>query len=387
MTSYEQSDRLKRIPPNLYVRLKPIFDEKRAMGWDMIDFGIGDPDLPAPDCIVEEIGRQVAVTANQKYSTSAGERDLRVAVAEWYGRRFGVDIDPDTQVCITIGSKEAVFHVAQAFVDRGETIIVPSPGYPVYSGASVAFNEADCVLVPLKAEDGWLLDLDECPQGARMLYLNYPNNPTGATCDLEYLRRVQDWCRENGTIMCYDNAYSEMCYDGYRSPSALQAGPDCIELGSFSKTFNMTGFRLGYAVGHPDLVAGLRKCKGQIDSGAPIFIQKAGIRALELYGDDGGLPEVLAGNMEVYAERRRVLVEGLRELGYDVVMPKGTFYVWFDCGEPSFDFTRKMADLGIIVTPGSGFGESADGYIRMTVTEPVERIRIALERMRRGSYL
>ena len=161
MTSYEQSDRLKRIPPYLYVRLKPIFDEKRAMGWDMIDFGIGDPDLPAPDCIVEEIGRQVAVTANQKYSTSAGERDLRVAVAEWYGRRFGVDIDPDTQVCITIGSKEAVFHIAQAFVDRGETIIVPSPGYPVYSGASVAFNEADCVLVPLKAEDGWLLDLDE----------------------------------------------------------------------------------------------------------------------------------------------------------------------------------------------------------------------------------
>ena len=386
MTSYEQSDRLGQIPPYLYVRLAKIFDEKRAMGWDMIDFGIGDPDLPTPDCIVDALTDAVRVNANQKYSTAAGERDLRVAVAEWYGRRFGVDIDPDTQVCITIGSKEAVFHISQAFVNRGEKIIAPSPGYPVYSGASPIFNDAQCVRVPLRAEDGWLLDLDKCPKDARMLYLNYPNNPTGATCDLEYLRKVQDWCRENGVIMCYDNAYSEMCYDGYRAPSALEAGPDCIEFGSFSKTFNMTGYRLGYAVGHPDLIAGLKKCKGQIDSGAPIFIQKAGIAALGMYGDDGELPEAIADNMEVYAERRKVLVEGLRELGYDVVMPRGTFYVWFDCREPSFEFTQKMADLGVIVTPGSGFGESAEGYIRMTVTEPVERIRIALERMKRGSY-
>lgn len=386
MTSYEQSDRLGQIPPYLYVRLAKIFDEKRAMGWDMIDFGIGDPDLPTPDCIVDALTEAVRVNANQKYSTAAGERDLRVAVAEWYGRRFGVDIDPDTQVCITIGSKEAVFHISQAFVNRGEKIIAPSPGYPVYSGASPIFNDAQCVRVPLRAEDGWLLDLDKCPKDARMLYLNYPNNPTGATCDLEYLRKVQDWCRENGVILCYDNAYSEMCYDGYRAPSALEAGPDCIEFGSFSKTFNMTGYRLGYAVGHPDLIAGLKKCKGQIDSGAPIFIQKAGIAALGMYGDDGKLPKAIADNMEVYAERRRILVESLRELGYDVVMPRGTFYVWFDCGEPSFEFTQKMADLGVIVTPGSGFGESAEGYIRMTVTEPVERIRIALERMRRGSY-
>jgi len=386
MTSYEQSDRLGQIPPYLYVRLAKIFDEKRAMGWDMIDFGIGDPDLPTPDCIVDALTGAVRVNANQKYSTAAGERDLRVAVAEWYGRRFGVDIDPDTQVCITIGSKEAVFHISQAFVNRGEKIIAPSPGYPVYSGASPIFNDAQCVRVPLRAEDGWLLDLDKCPKDARMLYLNYPNNPTGATCDLEYLRKVQDWCKENDVILCYDNAYSEMCYDGYRAPSALEAGPDCIEFGSFSKTFNMTGYRLGYAVGHPDLIAGLKKCKGQIDSGAPIFIQKAGIAALEMYGDDGELPREIADNMEVYAERRKVLVEGLRELGYDVVMPKGTFYVWFNCREPSFEFTQKMADLGVIVTPGSGFGESAEGYIRMTVTEPVERIRIALERMRRGSY-
>jgi len=197
---------------------------------------------------------------------------------------------------------------------------------------------------------------------------------------------VQDWCRANGTILCYDNAYSEMCYDGYLAPSVLEAGPDAIEFGSFSKTFNMTGWRLGYAVGHPDLIAGLKKCKGQVDSGAPIFIQKAGIKALSMYGPEGEIPDAVRENMDEYARRRRILVDGLRGLGYDVAMPNGTFYVWFDCGMPSFEFTAKMVELGIVVTPGSGFGESADGYIRMTVTEPVERIREALARMERGSY-
>ena len=386
MTTFEQADRLKQIPPYLFVRLEKLSAEKRAAGWDMIDFGIGDPDLPTPDCIVEELCKEAGVNDNQKYSSSQGEKDLRRAVAAWYKKRFNVDVDPDTQVCITIGSKEGIFNIAQAFVNAGETIVAPSPGYPVYSGAATIFNEAKCVKVPLRAEKNWLLDVDECPKGARMLYLNYPNNPTGATCDLEYLRKVYGWCQDNKTILCYDAAYSEMCYDGYQAPSILQVGPDAIEFGSFSKTFNMTGFRLGYAVGHPDLIAGLTKCKGQTDSGAPIFIQKAGIRALEMYGENGEIPQAIQDNMAIYAERRKVLVEGLRKLGYDVVMPKGTFYVWFDCGMSSAEFTQKMIDIGVIVTPGSGFGESAEGYIRMTVTEPVERIKIALERMERSSY-
>jgi LL-diaminopimelate aminotransferase len=383
---FEQADRLKQIPPYLFVRLEQLSAEKKAAGWDMIDFGIGDPDLPTPRRIVDRMREEAGVNANQKYSSSAGEKDLRAAVAEWYGRRYGVKVDPDTQVCVTIGSKEAIFNIAQAFVNGGETIIAPSPGYPVYSGAATIFNEAKCVKVPLKAEKGWLLDVDECPKNARMLYLNYPNNPTGATCDLAYLKKVYDWCQENGTILCYDNAYSEMCYDGYKAPSALQAGPDCIEFGSFSKTFNMTGFRLGYAVGNPDLIAGLKKCKGQTDSGAPIFIQKAGIEALSMYGEHGETPKEIADNMRIYAERRKTLVDGLRDLGFDVQMPKGTFYVWFNCGMSSSEFTQKMIDIGVIVTPGSGFGESAEGYIRMTVTEPVERIKIALERMRQGRY-
>ena len=387
MTSYEQAERLQKIPPYLFVRLEKLWAEKKALGWDMINFGIGDPDLPVPDEIVEEMSKQARINSNQKYSSSAGEKDLRVAVAQWYKKKYGLDIDPDTQVCITIGSKEAIFNIAQAFVNDGETIIAPSPGYPVYSGASTVFNNAKCVKVPLKAEKDWLLDVDECPKNARMLYLNYPNNPTGATCDVAYLKKVYDWCQENNTIFCYDNAYSEMVYDGYQAPSALQAGPDCIEFGSFSKTFNMTGFRLGYAVGHPDLVAGLKKCKGQMDSGAPIFIQKAGIKALGLYGPNGERPEAIEKNMAIYSERRKVLVDGLRELGFDVKMPKGTFYVWFNCGMKSEDFVQKMNEIGIILTPGTGFGESCEGYIRMTVTEPVERIRKALERMKQNKYI
>lgn len=384
--TYEQAERLKQIPPYLFVRLEKLSAAKKAEGWDMIDFGIGDPDLPCPEEIVDEMCKQAHINENQKYSSSQGERSLRVAVAQWYKKRFGLDIDPDTQVCITIGSKEGIFNIAQAFVNGGETIIAPSPGYPVYSGAATLFNEAECVKVPLKPENGWLLDVDDCPEGARMLYLNYPNNPTGATCDLDYLKKVYDWCQRNETILCYDAAYSEMCYDGYQAPSILQVGPDAIEFGSFSKTFCMTGFRLGYAVGNPDLIAGLTKCKGQIDSGAPAFIQKAAEKALAMYGPNGEPPQCVVDNMNIYAERRKVLVEGLRELGFECAMPKGTFYVWFNCGMSSFDFTQKMIDLGVIVTPGSGFGESADGWIRMTVTEPVERIKIALDRMKRGSY-
>ena len=381
--NYEFSERLKKLPPYLFVRLEEMTAKKRAEGVDIIDFGIGDPDLPTPDAIVKEMQKAAEVNANQKYSSSAGEKDLRVAVAKWYKKRYNLDIDPNTQVCITIGSKEGIFNIAQAFVNPGELIVAPSPGYPVYSGASTIFNEARCVKIPLRAEKDWLLDVDECPKDAKMLYLNYPNNPTGATCDVAYLKKVYDWCQKNKTILCYDNAYCEMTYDGYRAPSILEAGPDAIEFGSFSKTFNMTGFRLGYAVGNPDLVAGLKKCKGQIDSGAPIFIQKAAIKALELYGDDGSAPKDVQKNMKEYAERRKVLVDGLNKLGFDVKMPKGTFYVWFDSEcKTSLEFTEKMLDLGIVVTPGSGFGESAEGYVRMTVTQPVPRIKEALDRMK-----
>ncbi|MGI5964735.1 MAG: aminotransferase class I/II-fold pyridoxal phosphate-dependent enzyme [Candidatus Methanomethylophilaceae archaeon] len=378
---YEQAERLQKLPPYIFVRLEELTAKKKEEGEDIIDFGIGDPDLPTPAPIVEAIQESMAVNRNQKYSSSQGEKDLREAIAAWYKKRYNVDVDPKTQVCVTIGSKEAIFNISQAFVNPGETIISPSPGYPVYSGAATLFNDARHAEVKLRPENDWLLDVNDCPEKAKMLYLNYPNNPTGATCDLNYLKDVAEWTDKNGTILAYDNAYCEMCYDGYRAPSVLQATENAIEFGSFSKTFNMTGYRLGYAVGHPDLVAGLKKCKGQVDSGAPIFVQKGGIKALSLYGEDGSVPKAVEENMKVYSERRKAIVEGLRKLGFDVKMPRGTFYVWFDCGMPSMEFTEKLINLGVLVTPGSGFGKSVDRYARMAATQPLERIKQAFERL------
>ncbi len=383
VTKYKQAERLQKLPPYLFVRLEQLAAQKKAEGVDMIDFGIGDPDLPCPGEVVRAMKKAADVNDNQKYSSSKGEKDLREAVAEYYKKRFNVRVNPDTEVCVTIGSKEGIYNIAQAFVNDGEKIIAPDPGYPVYSGAATLFNNAVCEKIPLRKEKKWLLDVKECPTDARMMYINYPNNPTGATADLDYVKDVYKWAKRNKTILSYDNAYCEMTYDGYRAPSVLQAGKDAIEFMSFSKTFCMTGFRLGFAVGHEDLVGGLAKCKGQIDSGAPIFIQKAAIAALQMYTDDGYLKEAVQKNMDEFGERRRVLVEGLNELGYECEMPKGTFYVWFDCGKTSMEFTQEMIDKGVIVTPGTGFGGSCEGYIRMAVTKPVDQIQEALRRMGR----
>ena len=378
---YEFSERLQKLPPYLFAKLEEMTEVKRAQGLDIIDFGIGDPDLPTPQPIIKALQDAVADPANHNYSSSAGEKYLRKAVADWYKVRFNVDVDPNTEVCVTIGSKEGIFNISQAFVNPGEGIIAPSPGYPVYSGAACLFNEADAATVPLREDEGWLLNTDRCPKDAKMLYANYPNNPTGATCDLAYLKKVGNWCNDTDTIFCFDNAYSEMCFDGYMAPSALEVDKNCIEFGSLSKTFNMTGYRIAYAVGNRDLVAGLKKCKSQIDSGAPKFIQKAAATALSMY-TGRELPDIIKGNMRTYGERREILVNGLRKLGFDVKMPKATFYIWFNCGMGSTKFCEDMLDLGIVVTPGNGFGKSADGYVRMTVTQPKERIKEALDRMR-----
>ena len=380
MAKYPQAERLQKLPPYLFVMLEELAAQKKAEGVKMIDFGIGDPDLPCPNEVLDAMDKAARVNENQKYSSSKGERDLRIAVAEYYKKRFNVKVDPDRNVCITIGSKEGIYNIAQAFVNDGEKIVAPAPGYPVYSGAATLFNNAVCDKVKLKAENDWLLDLNEVPEDAKLLYLNYPNNPTGAVADLDYVKKAYDWTQKHNTIFAYDNAYCEMTFDGYRAPSVLQAGMDAIEFGSFSKTFCMTGFRLGFAVGNEELVGGLTKCKGQIDSGAPIFIQKAAITALSMYDSNGFLTGTAKSNNDEFGERRKVLVEGLRELGFDVKMPKGTFYVWFDCGKSSMDFTKEMIDKGIIVTPGTGFG-GEDGYIRMAVTRNIDSIKEALRRM------
>jgi len=378
--TFEFASRLKALPPYLFADMEEQAARKRAEGVDLIDFGIGDPDIPTPEGIVRDLQREVDDPENHNYPSSQGERGTRNAVASWYARRFGVEIDPDTQVCILLGSKEGLANICRAFVNSGERVIVPDPAYPVYAQGGALLTDAIPVTAPLLKENGFMMDISLLPEDARMLYMNYPNNPTGAIATPSFLGEMMEWCSRTGTILCYDNAYSEITFGDYLAPSILEYGEEAIEFGSLSKTFNMTGYRLGYAVGSPDLVAGLKKVKSQMDSGAPKFIQKAAIRALAEYRDRERPPAVQR-NCDIYRERRDVLVSGLERIGFDVPEPVATFYLWLNVGGDSMEFTRKMLGIGVIVTPGIGFGEHGEGFVRLALTQPVDRTREALERM------
>jgi LL-diaminopimelate aminotransferase len=381
--SLEFADRLKKIPPYLFAEIEEKVARKRAQGLDIIDLGIGDPDLPTPRPLVDEIKRQLDDPENHRYPSSGGERDTRMAIAEWYRRRFGVDLDPDREVAVLLGSKEGLANIARAFVNPDDKVLCPDPAYPVYAQGATLLCDAEPVKVPLHHRDGFLPDLELLPADARMLYLNYPNNPTGATATTPFLRDALRWCNETETILCYDNAYSEMTFDDYVAPSILEFGREAIEFGSLSKTFNMTGYRLGYAVGDAKLIAGLKKVKSQIDSGAPKFIQKAAAVALGEYSGRSR-PAMVEDSVQVYQQRRDVMVRGLRGLGFDVTLPKGTFYLFFEVGGDSIQFANRMLDVGVVVTPGIGFGHNGEGFVRMALTQPVPRLEEALERMRRA---
>jgi LL-diaminopimelate aminotransferase len=379
---FEQATRLKNLPPYLFAEIEDKVRIKKNEGLDIIDFGIGDPDLPTPAVLIDEIKTQLDDPENHRYPSSSGELDARQAVAEWYDRRFGVDLDPQEEVAILIGSKEGLANICRAFVNPGEKVLCPDVAYPVYAQGAATLCDAVPVRFPVRAENKFLPKLDQLPSDAKMLYLNYPNNPTGATCGKDFLQKAADWASENETIFCYDNAYSEMTFDGYEAPSVLECceSNEAIEFGSLSKTFNMTGYRIGYAVGNASLIAGLKKTKSQIDSGAPKFIQKAMVTALKLY-ETNEKPECVKQNILVYQNRRDILVSGLRKLGFKVDPPKGTFYLWLKIEGSSMKFAEKMLNVGIVVTPGVGFGEGGEGYIRMATTQPAERIEEALERM------
>ncbi|MFP4170388.1 MAG: aminotransferase class I/II-fold pyridoxal phosphate-dependent enzyme [Methanomassiliicoccales archaeon] len=378
---FEFSSRLKALPPYLFAEMEKKVSAKKAEGMDLIDFGIGDPDIPTPEHIVEMIRDELGDPGNHTYPSSAGERETRQAVADWYQRRFGVDLDPDTQVVILLGSKEGLANVCRAFVNAGEKVIVPDPAYPVYANGGALLTDAKPVRAPLLEENGFLMDTATLPSDAKMLYMNYPNNPTGAVATSSFLREITEWGEETGTILCFDNAYSEITFDGYTAPSILEYGDNALEFGSLSKTFNMTGYRLGYAVGDPDLVAGLTKVKSQIDSGAPKFIQKAAVGALNEYmGRER--PTSVQRNVDIYTERRDALVSGLREAGFQPPCPRATFYLWLNVDQDSIEFAERMLDAGLVVTPGVGFGEHGEGFVRMAMTRPVERIEEAMERLK-----
>jgi LL-diaminopimelate aminotransferase len=384
--TFEYANRVKKIPPYLFAEIEEKIRIRQAHGVDIIDFGIGDPDIPTPKLIVEEIAKQLRDPKNHNYPTSAGEPETRKAVADWYKRRFGVDVEPQGEVCILLGSKEGLANLARAFVNPGDKVLVPDPAYPVYAQGAAMLCDAVAVRVPLQPRRNfWFEDSPrELDPEAKMLYVNYPNNPTGAVATKDYLRGLYRWCVETHTIMAYDNAYSELTFDDYIAPSMLEIGKEgTIEFGSLSKTFNMTGYRLGYAVGDAELISGLKKVKAQVDSGAPKFIQKAAAMALEQY-TGSEKPPMVKESIAIYEKRRNVLVAGLREMGFKVPMPKGTFYLWFPVEGSSLKFADKMLEHGVVVTPGVGFGPAGEGFVRMALTQPVERMEEALVRMKKA---
>jgi len=380
----EFADRIKRLPPYLFAEIEKQIKEKKAAGVDLISLSIGDPDLPPPGIVLETLTDEATNPKNHNYSFSQGEPNFREAVAEWYKKRFSVDFSHD-QVVALLGSKEGIANVARAFVNPGDKVLVPDPAYPVYANGSTILCDGVPVAMPLLEKNGFKPDFTTIKaKKIKMMFLNYPNNPTAATVDKAFLKEAVDFANENNIILCYDNAYSEISYDGYKAPSILEidGAMDCaIEFHSLSKTFNMTGDRIGFAVGCKQLITGLTKVKSQIDSGPPVYTQKVAVKALGAY-KTAEPPEFLRKNNQIMAERRDLLVDTLCDLGFPCEKPRATFYVWVNCKGSSIEFAAKLLNAGVAVTPGIGFGEHGEGYARITFTQPKERIAEACERIR-----
>jgi len=378
--------RLGLIPPYLFAEIDRQVAAKRAAGVDVISLGIGDHDLPTPRRIVDALQEAALDPANHQYPSYFGLADLRQAIADWYRRRFGVALDPVSEVLPTLGSKDGISHVPFAFVDPGDLVLAPSPGYPIYvTGALMAEGEAH--LMPLTAENGWLPDLDAIPpqaaRRAKLMWLNYPNNPTGAVAGRDFLARAVEFCREHEIILCHDFPYSEIAFGGYRPASLLEVpgGRDVgLEFHSLSKTFNMTGWRVGWVCGRADLVRLLGQLKTNIDSGIFQAVQWAAVEALR-----GGEEDTRAA-CQVYARRHRKVADVLNSLGWRLEPPRATFYVWAPVppGYDSIGFARAVLDqAGVNLTPGVGFGPHGEGYFRLSVTAPDARLDEALERLRK----
>jgi len=383
----EFANRIKTLPPYLFAAIDEMKQKAIARGVDIINLGIGDPDLPTPTPIIERLKQAAADPKNHQYPSYEGLLSFRQAVANWYQRRFGVTLDPRSEVLGLIGSKEGIGHVPLAFVDPGDIVLVPSPGYPVFP-VGTTFAGGIPHLMPLLKQNGFLPDLNAIPEDvakrAKLMFLNSPNNPTSVVAGKDFFDRVVAFALEHQIIVCHDAAYSEIYYDGRRPPSFLEVGgaKDVgIEFHSLSKTFNMTGWRIGFAVGNKRILAGLGKVKSNLDSGIFQAVQEAGITAIQ--SDD----QLTDGLRKLYQERRDVLVPGLKKLGLDVDTPPAAFYVWIAVpkGYTSTAFTAHLLEkAGIVTTPGNGFGAAGEGYIRMTLTTPKERLTEVVERIKKA---
>ncbi len=381
--TFEYADRINRLPPYLFAEIEKIIKEKKDQGIDLISLSIGDPDLPPPPFVIEALKQEVADLKNHNYSFSQGEPDFRQAVSEWYKKRFNVDLAHD-QVVAVLGSKEGLANIARAFINPGDQVLVPDPAYPVYANGSTILCDGVAVPMPLLEENNFQPDFEAIdPKKAKMVFINYPNNPTAATVGKKFLKQAVDFAKEHNIILCYDNAYSEISFDGYQAPSILEidgAMDVAVEFNSLSKTFNMTGDRIGFAVGNKQLVAGLAKVKSQIDSGPPVYTQKVAVKALASYNSREA-PAFLKENNQILQERRNLLVDTLCKIGYQCDKPKATFYVWVNCRGDSMKFATRLLDVGVAVTPGVGFGKYGEGYARITFTQPQERIAEACQRI------
>jgi LL-diaminopimelate aminotransferase len=380
---FDVADRVKRLPPYLFAEIEKTMKEKKTQGVDLISLSIGDPDLPPPPVVIDGLKKEAANLKNHNYSLSQGEPNFRDAVASWCKKRFRFDIGQD-EVIALLGSKEGLANIARAFVNAGDCVLVPDPSYPVYINGSTILNDGIPVPMPLLQENGFKPDFEALnPEKVKMMFLNYPNNPTSATVDKKFLKRAVEFARENNIILCYDNAYSEITFDGYKAPSILEidgAKEVAVEFHSCSKTFNMTGDRIAFAIGNKQLISGLAKVKSQIDSGPPVYIQNVATKALATY-NSAEPPDFLKENNRIYAKRRDVLVERLCKLGFKCDKPKATFYVWLNCKLSSIEFAARLLSAGVVVTPGIGFGAHGENYVRFSLTQPKERIVEACKRI------
>jgi LL-diaminopimelate aminotransferase len=376
--------RIDSLPAYLFAEISRKIAEKRAQGIDVISFGIGDPDLPTPAYLLDVLAVAARDPANHRYPESEGLPELHEAVSRWYGTRFGVELDPKTEILPLIGSKEGIGHVALCFIDPGDVALVPDPGYPVYSvGTLLAGGEP--YYLPLTEENEFLPDLEAVPEQvarrAKVLWLNYPNNPTGAVADLDFFERAVAFARKYDIAVLHDGPYSEVAYDGYRPVSFLQADGAKevgVEFHSLSKSYNMTGWRIGMAAGNAAIIDALMRVKSNLDSGVPQAIQRMAIAALD------GPQDVIAEHNAIYERRRDRLVAALSRAGLRLHTPRASLYLWARVpeGMTSLQFaTRLLDEVGVVVTPGIGYGPTGEGYVRLSVTVPDDRLEEGVRRI------
>ncbi len=367
------SRRIENLPPYLFVGITKKIAEKRAKGEEVISFAIGDPDIPTPPHVINRLCEAAREPANHRYPESDGLPELRRAIAGWYLKRFGVTFDPDKEVLPLIGSKEGIANIAQCFIDPGDIGLVPDPCYPVYP-VGIMLAGGRPYYLPLREKNGFLPNLNGLPdfvlKKARLLWINYPNNPTGAVAELDFFNKVVEFARQNNIAVCHDGPYSEVAYDGYKPVSFMQADGAKevgVEFHSCSKTYNMTGWRIGMVVGNADMVGALGRLKSNLDSGIPQAIQYAAIEALT------GPQDCIQEHNDIYQRRRDLVVETLNRIGLEASLPKASRYIWAKVpeGYTSVDLTTALlVQVGVAVTPGVGYGKNGEGFVRLSLTIP-----------------